>query len=90
MIQELYKTENDKPARGDNISQVALEALRALYKPGTRVELILMNDPYSNSLKPGDRGTVTDVDDIGSVFVDWDNGSKLAVVYGPDKIKVLR
>ena len=27
------------------------------------------------------------VDDIGTVFVNWDNGSRLGVVYGEDVIK---
>ena len=71
------------------ISESALEARRAQYAPGTRVELILMDDPYDKKLKPGDRGTVVAVDDIGSVFVDWDNGSKLAAAYGVDEIKAL-
>ena len=70
------------------ISKAALESRRAKYKPGVRVELILMNDEFTN-LKPGDRGTVSHVDDIGSVFTDWDNGSMLAAVYGADEIRLL-
>jgi hypothetical protein len=38
--------------------------LREQYPPGTRVELIRMDDPYA-ALKPGDQGTVSFVDDIG-------------------------
>ena len=70
------------------ISKAALESRRARYAPGTRVELVSMDDPYTN-LKPGDRGTVNFVDDIGSVFVDWDNGSTLAAAYGADEVKAL-
>ena len=33
-----------------------VEAARARYPKGTRVELVFMDDPYSR-LKPGDRGT---------------------------------
>jgi hypothetical protein len=32
----------------------------------------------------GTKGTVTGVDDIGSIMVSWDNGSTLHVVYGED------
>ena len=32
----------------------------------------------------GTQGTVTEVDDIGTIMVDWDNGSKLGVVLGED------
>jgi hypothetical protein len=62
--------------------------LREQYPPGTRVELIRMNDPYA-ALKPGDQGTVSFVDDIGTIFVDWDCGSTLGVAYGEDLIRRL-
>ena len=65
-----------------------VEAVRARYPVGTRVELVSMNDPYSK-LKPGDRGTVKSVDDTGTVFVSWDCGSGLGVVYGEDEIRIL-
>lgn len=65
-----------------------VEAVRARYPVGTRVELVSMNDPYSK-LKPGDQGTVRSVDDTGTVFVGWDCGSGLGVVYGEDKIRIL-
>jgi len=70
------------------ISEKQLERRRELYAPDTRVELVSMNDPHT-TLKPGDRGTVTDVDDIGTVFVKWDNGSGLGVAYGEDQIKIV-
>ncbi len=63
-----------------------LKALRQYYPPGTRVELISMNDPYSR-LQPGDQGSVTFIDDIGTIFVSWDSGSGLGVAFGEDKIR---
>ena len=60
-----------------------VDRLKAEYPAGTRVELIRMEDEYSR-LKPGDRGTVTGVDDIGTIHVDWDCGSGLGVAYGED------
>ena len=45
-----------------------------------------MSDPYTK-LKPGDRGTVSMVDDTGTIFVNWDCGSGLGVVYGEDHIR---
>lgn len=62
--------------------------LRERYPKGTRVELVSMNDPYTK-LKPGDRGTVVGVDDIGSVLVEWDCGSSLSVAYGEDKVRII-
>ena len=67
-------------------SKAVVEARRERFTPGCRVELITMNDPYSR-LKPGEQGTVTCVDDTGTVFVNWDCGSCLGAVYGVDRIK---
>ena len=65
-----------------------VEVVHARYPVGTRVELVSMDDPYSR-LRPGDRGTVKSVDDTGTVFVRWDCGSGLGVVYGVDRIRIL-
>lgn len=45
-----------------------------------------MDDPYAK-LKPSDLGTVDFVDDMGTIFVNWDSGSSLGVVYGVDRLK---
>lgn len=65
-----------------------VERVRKIYPIGTRVELIHMDDPYS-CLKPGDKGIVRLVDDTATVFVDWDCGSGLGVVYGVDRVRKL-
>ena len=67
-------------------SRETVERLRMTYPKGTRVELISMSDPYTK-LKPGDRGTVSFVDDIGTVHINWDNGSGLGAAYGADVIR---
>lgn len=66
----------------------AVERIRTAYSSGCRVELISMDDPYTK-LQPGERGTVRCVDDIGTVFVNWDCGSSLGVAYGVDHIRRL-
>ena len=70
-------------------SKEIVEHLRQQYPKGTRVELISMNDPYNRKLKPGDQGTVTLVDDMGTIFVDWDCGSGLGIAYGEDYVRKL-
>ena len=60
-----------------------VEQIRRKYPAGTRVELLDMDDPY-RELPKGLKGTVTWVDDTGTICVDWDNGSSLGVVYGVD------
>ncbi len=64
-----------------------IEALREAYPIGCRIELLSMNDPQAPPI--GTRGTVTGVDDIGSIMVSWDNGSGLSVAYGEDQCKVV-
>ena len=66
-----------KPIRPEQLAH-----LRAAYPPGTRVELIRMDD--AQAPPKGTQGTVTGVDDTGSLLVDWDNGSSLNVLWGVD------
>ena len=47
-----------------------------------------MDDPYI-PVPDGTRGTVKFVDDMGTVFPDWDNGRGLGVVYGEDSFRKL-
>ena len=63
-----------------------VERLRLQYPTGYRVELVSMDDPYAR-LRPGDQGTVVAVDDIGTVHINWDNGSGLGAAYGADVIR---
>lgn len=49
-----------------------------------RVRLDYTSDRYTN-LQPGDEGTVAMVDSIGTVHVNWDNGSTLGLVPGEDR-----
>lgn len=70
-------------------SKNTIEKLREMYPIGTRVELVSMNDPFTK-LMPGEQGTVQFVDDIGTVFVNWDCGSGLGVAYGEDVIRKIQ
>ena len=62
-----------------------VERVRSQYPVGTRVELVEMDDAQAPPI--GTQGTVTGVDDTGSLLVDWDNGSGLNVIYGVDRVK---
>lgn len=42
------------------------------YPPGTRIELISMEDPF-HPVPSGTKGTVTFVDDMGTIHMKWDN-----------------
>lgn len=67
-----------------------LAALREKYKKGSRVRLIHMDDPFNTRLGIGDEGTVTHVDDIGTIHVAWDCGSSLGVVFGEDVCEAIK
>lgn len=62
-------------------------------KIGQTIELIKMNDPYP--LPPGTKGKITEIKQIShsgehQVFVDWENGSKLPLLYPDvDEFKVI-
>lgn len=62
------------------------EINKRLYPPGTRIELIKMNDPYA-PVEPLTTGTVVAVDDSGSLIMKWDNGRTLSVIPGEDSFR---
>ena len=61
---------------------------KQFYPPGTRLELLHMDDPYS-PVPDGTRGTVRFVDDAGQLHMNWDNGRTLAVDTDVDTIRKL-
>ena len=69
-------------------SRETVEHLRKRYPVGATVELLRMEDFQAPPI--GTRGTVTGVDDAGSVMVNWRNGSSLSVAYGEDLCRVVR
>lgn len=69
-------------------SREMVSRIRKLYPVGCRVEFVWMDDPYSK-LTLGERGTVRAVDDTGTIFVNWDCGSSLGVIYGVDRVRKL-
>ena len=67
--------------------QQAVVMTRQNYPPGTRLELISMDDPQA--IPPGSRGTVDHVDDMGTIHMRWDCGRSLGLVPGEDSFRVL-
>jgi hypothetical protein len=59
-------------------------------KIGDRVELIEMDDTWTN-LKTGDKGNVFKIDENQElIWVNWDNGEQLALLIGIDRFKVIK
>ena len=71
-----------------DIQRVRVENIKRTYPPGTRIELISMSDPYA-PVSSGTKGTVSFVDDIGTIHPKWDNGRSLGVVVGEDEFRKL-
>lgn len=55
---------------------------------GRKVKMVYTSDAYTDVV-PGDIGTVSHVDDAGTVFVNWENGSGLGLIPGIDSFEVL-
>ena len=66
------------------ISRGRIEFYKEHYPRGTRVQLDRMGDDPC-PVEPGAVGTVIAVDDIGTVFVNFDNGRSLGVCPEVDK-----
>lgn len=68
-------------------SEEEIRNIREHYPAGARVELLEMRDEQAPPIRT--KGTVRYVDDIGSIGVDWDNGSCLSVTFGADRCRSL-
>lgn len=60
------------------MSEMKIQQLRKNYPPGSRVVIKSMYDPY-HAIPSGTAGTVKYVDDIGTIHVNWDNGTTLGI-----------
>lgn len=65
-------------------SKTTVQHLKSAYPAGLRVQLVPMDE--ANTAMPQIRalGTVVGVDDAGSVFVSWDNGSGLGLAFSAE------
>jgi len=55
---------------------------------GRRIRVDYCSDPHTR-LDSGEEGTIDFVDDLGTIHVTWDGGSKLGLVPGEDRWTVL-
>lgn len=61
---------------------------KAMYPAGTRIMLLHMGDD-PRPVEDNTRGTVSCVDDIGTVHCSFDNGRSLGLVPGEDSFRTL-
>ncbi len=61
-----------------------------MVKVGDRVELLFINDTMTK-LTQGAKGKVFKIEeDQELVWINWDNGEKLALILGIDKFKIVK
>jgi hypothetical protein len=66
--------------------------MKSKVKVGQRIQLVFINDSWTR-LKPGDKGTVTNIEDQSDetlIWVDWDNGEHLALLSPIDKYRIIK
>lgn len=66
-----------------NKIEAKIRMLKEIYPVGTRVVLEHMED--TQAPPPNTQGTIRAIDGIGTIHVEWDNGSHLGLIYGTDK-----
>ena len=78
------------------MSQTEFDKLLALLDAGgyhpKETDLNPMEEPDAKATSTqepptGTRSTVIGVDDTGSIMVNWDNGSRLNIIYGVDRCR---
>lgn len=68
-------------------TKTEVDVIKLEYPEGTRIQLDYMADPFA--VPSGTCGTVTNVDDIGQIHMNWDNGSGLAINVDLDRFHKL-
>ncbi len=67
-------------------SREKIAELREQYQ-GKRIKILLMNDAQAPPV--GTTGACWDVDDAGSLLMEWDNGSGLNLLPGVDLFQIV-
>ena len=70
-----------------DLTRREIAELRLNYPPGTRIMLEYMEDNWA--VPRGTRGSVTQVDDAGTIHMKWDNGRSLGIVPQVDQFRKL-
>ncbi len=71
-----------------NYNRQRVEAVKANYPTGTRIELISLCN-YERGMPRGLRGDVVGVDDQPALLMNWDNGRTLSILIGEDNFRKL-
>lgn len=64
-----------------------IDLIKSRYPVGTKVRLISMKDEFR--VPPETIGTITLVDDVGTLHVNWENGSTLGLIVDEDDFEII-
>ncbi len=65
-----------------------IEFIKKHYPKGTRIRLVNMQDPYA-PVPSGTEGTVSFVDDMGTIHMEWDNNRTLGLIPNVDAFEII-
>ena len=68
--------------------RLSKQQLLKMFPIGTTIQLVEMTDIHAP--KPGTLGKITNIDDQNTIFVSWENGSNLGLIYLVDKFKIIK
>ncbi|MFI3226628.1 MAG: DUF4314 domain-containing protein [Clostridia bacterium] len=69
-------------------TQKQVERIKEQYPIGTKIKLLSMRDRYA-PIESGTIGEITTVDDIGTLFMKWENGRTLGIIPFEDSFEVI-
>lgn len=67
---------------------IIVDEIKARYPTGTRIKLIAFNNSFKNK-KEGLLGTVVLVDDLGTLHMQWDDGSSVGLIVDEDHFLIV-
>ena len=70
------------------MTNAEIEFIKKRYPKGTRIRLISMQDPYA-PVPSGTEGTVSFVDDMGTIHMEWDNNRTLGLIPNVDAFEII-
>ena len=69
-------------------SREEVQRVKERFPSGTRVECVHINDPFA-PVYPGERGTVENVDCVGTIHISWDSGRHFGAALGVDSVRAI-
>lgn len=70
------------------LRDLSTDEIKNEFPVGTRIHLVTMWDDLQ-PVPPGTEGTVSHVDDAGTIHMRWDTGSSLGLIYGKDTFYIV-